>query len=164
MRSLRERTARTSAPVPTPATFEWGDLEQFASWELPVAGGWNTLSTLGTGAVADVDHKGRISMRERPLSIDLWVGSGDRWWFPGREASVRQRRVEGLPVLETRMRVSDSDVVFTCWADEPGDDRGRVVVQLSTETDDPVVIGIVVRPFALRSTRPHRVAPGGGAT
>ncbi|NNC79018.1 MAG: hypothetical protein HKN94_02595 [Acidimicrobiales bacterium] len=107
----------------------------------------NDLSVLGAGVVGHIDAGGTIALSDRPASIEVWVGGGDRWWFPAIEGSVRQRRVDGLPIVETRMRVGDADVVMTAWADEPGDGRGRIVVSCATETEVPVVLAVVVRPF-----------------
>lgn len=110
---------------------------------------WNTLSTIGAGSVADVDARGVIFPRTRPLSVEVWFGAGDRWVQGGADAGVRQSRIVGLPIIETRQRVGDGDIVQTAWADESGDGRGRVVVELKNETDVAVVAAIVVRPRQL---------------
>lgn len=119
--------------------------------EVPVAGvdpdvAWNTLSTIGAGSVADVDAKGAVYPRNRPLAIEVWFGSGDRWVQGSADAGVRQTRVVGLPIIETRQRLGDGDIVQTAWADEPGDGQGRVVIELTNETDVAVVAAVVVRP------------------
>lgn len=160
MKSLRERfgrTASSSGVPPIEQLAEWGDWIWPKGMATAVTSGdpvdvvrkWNTLSTLGAGAVADVDAAGCIMLRNRPLAVDVWIGGGDRWWYPPREATVRQSRIEGLPVVETRMKVGDADVVFTAWADESGDARGRVMLQLSTELEVPVVAAIVLRPLTM---------------
>ncbi len=110
---------------------------------------WNTLSTIGAGSVADVDARGVIFPRTRPLSVEVWFGAGDRWVQGGADAGVRQSRIVGLPIIETRQRVGDGDIVQTAWADESGDGRGRVIVELKNETDVAVVAAIVVRPRRL---------------
>ncbi len=110
---------------------------------------WNTLSTIGAGSVADVDGRGVIFPRARPLSVEVWFGAGDRWVQGGADAGVRQSRIVGLPIVETRQRVGDGDIVQTAWADEPGDGRGRVIVELKNETDVAVVAAVVVRPQKL---------------
>ena len=134
MRSLRQ-VLRPSA-----------DVAQSTSNTAP---SWNTLSTIGAGAVADVDGRGAIFARGRPLSVEVWFGSGDRWVRGGADAGVRQSRIVGLPIIETRQRVGEGDVVQTAWADEPGDGRGRVIVELKNETDVAVVVAVVVRPRRL---------------
>ncbi len=160
MKSLRERFGRIApaAASPSPASLaDWGDWIWPKGLATAVTTGdvgdvvrkWNTLSTLGAGAIADIDSAGCIMLRRRPLAVDVWIGGGDRWWYPAREATVRQTRIEGLPIVETRMKVGDADVVLTAWADESGDARGRVMLQLSTELEVPVVAAIVVRPIGL---------------
>lgn len=110
---------------------------------------WNTLSTIGVGSVADVDGRGVIFPRGRSLSIEVWFGSGERWARASDDAGVRQTRIVGLPIIETRQRVGDDDIVQTAWADESGDVRGRIVVELRNETAVAVVAAIVVRPRRL---------------
>jgi hypothetical protein len=110
---------------------------------------WNTLSTLGVGAVADVDANGVVYPRRRPVSVEIWFGTGDRWVRGATDAGVRQMRVAGLPIVETRQRVGEGDVVQTAWADESGDGQGRVVVGLQNGTDVALVVAVVVRPRSL---------------
>ena len=138
MKSLRELIRRTpAAPKDQP--------------EQSPARSWNTLSTLATGSVADVDSTGAIYPRNRPLSVEVWFGVGDRWMRGGTADGVRQSRIVGLPIVETRQRVGEDDLVQTAWADEPGDSHGRVVVRLANETDVAVVAAVVVRPKSLLS-------------
>lgn len=117
--------------------------------ERVTAESWNTLSTLGAGSVAEVDSRGAVYPRNRPVSVEIWFGAGERWFRGGTADGVRQSRIVGLPVVETRQRVGEDDIVQTAWADEPGDGQGRVVVRLANETDVAVVAAIVVRPQTL---------------
>lgn len=133
MKSLRARRHRSGAadtPADGPST-------------------WNTLGTLGAGSIAAVDPRGVIFPFARPVSIECWFGVGDRWFRGGAGDGVRQRRIDGLPILETRQRAGDDDLVATVWADESGDARGRVVVELANETADAVIVAVVVRPHGL---------------
>ncbi len=116
---------------------------------------WNTLSTLGVGAVAEVDDRGAVFPRSRPVSVEVWFGAGDRWVRGTAADGVRQSRVVGLPVIETRQRLGESDIVQTAWADESGDSRGRVVISLLNETDVAAIAAVVVRPQGL--TSPGRI-------
>lgn len=135
MRSLRARRAKPNAP----------------SRELEVAPDavrvWNTLYTLGIGPIGAVDSRGVVYPDSRPVSVEVWFGVGDRWLRGAASDGVRQRRLGGLPIVETRQRIADRDVIQTVWADEPGDRRGRINVALSNDSDDAVVAAIVVRPF-----------------
>lgn len=130
LRARRRRSAADDAPTDGPSS-------------------WNTVATLGAGAVAAVDGRGAVYPYGRPVSVECWFGVGDRWLRGGSGDGVRQRRVDGLPIIETRQRPGDDDLVLTTWADESGDGRGRVVVELVNETDEAVVVAVVVRPHAI---------------
>lgn len=112
---------------------------------------WNTLYTLQSGAVADVDERGAIYPRSRPVSVETWFGHGERWIRGGVGDGLRQTRLEGLPIIETRQKLDDGDVLQTVWADESGGSQGRVVIELSNETNVSVVAAVVVRPGGLVS-------------
>ncbi len=110
---------------------------------------WNTLSTLGVGPVAEVDGRGAIFPRNRPVSVEVWFGVANKWARGTASDGVRQSRVVGLPVVETRQRLGESDIVQTAWADEAGDGRGRVVISLNNETDVAAIAAVIVRPRAI---------------
>ncbi len=130
LRARRRRSAADDAPTDGPSS-------------------WNTVATLGAGSVAAVDARGAVYPYRRPVSVECWFGVGDRWLRGGPGDGVRQRRVDGLPIIETRQRAGDDDLVLTTWADESGDGRGRVVVELVNETDEAVVVAVVVRPHTI---------------
>ena len=157
MRSLRDRL-RGAQPVIEPSSI---DDDAVAVW--------NNLYTLGIGSVGAVDDRGVIYPDRRPLSVEVWFGVGERWLRGGSGDGVRQLRVNGLPVVETRQRVGEADLVQTAWADESGDGQGRINIELANETDDAVIAAVVVRPFerlsagsisAIRSTGTFIVANG----
>lgn len=108
---------------------------------------WNTLSVVGVGSIADVDDRGAVYLRDRPVSIEVWFGAGDRWVRGGAADGVRQSRVVGLPLVETRQRLGDADVVQTAWADPAGGGRGRVIVSLENELDIATIAAVIVRPY-----------------
>ncbi len=110
---------------------------------------WNTVSTLQAGPVADVDDRGAVYPRTRAVSVELWFGHGERWVRGGPGDGLRQTRLDGLPIIETRQKLDDGDVVQTAWADESGDGQGRVIVELANTTNVSVVVAVVVRPKSL---------------
>lgn len=110
---------------------------------------WNTLLTLQSGAVADVDSRGSVYLRRRPVSVEVWFGHGERWIRGTAGDGVRQTRVDGLPIIETRQKLEEGDITQTAWADEAGDGQGRVVVELSNDGQVSIVAAIVVRPRRL---------------
>ena len=48
-----------------------------------------------------VDARGAVQVVGEAWSFDWWIGADDRWRLPAVEAAVRQRTVEGTPVVET---------------------------------------------------------------
>ena len=140
MRPLRQLLGRPAAGTESPADGEGNNAAPRA---------WNTLSTLQAGAVADVDDRGAVYPRSRPVSVEFWFGHGERWIRGGSGDGLRQTRVDGLPIIETRQKLDNGDVVSTAWADESGVGQGRVIVELANETNVSVVLAVVIRPQGL---------------
>jgi len=107
------------------------------------------MSVVGVGPVADVDRRGAVFPRARPVSIEVWFGAGDRWVRGGAADGLRQSRLAGMPVIETRQRLGDGDVVQTAWADAAGGGSSRIVISLRNEMDVAAVVAVVVRPYGL---------------
>lgn len=70
--------------------------------------------------------------------IDWYVAADDRWHVPAREAAVRQRRLDGTPVTETRVRVPNGDVVQRVYSVVDG--GGITVVEVENESTLPVAV------------------------
>lgn len=71
-------------------------------------------------------------------TLDWYVAADDRWHVPADESSVRQTRVEGVAVVETRVRVPRGDVVHTVYS--VADAGGLTVVEVLNESTLPVAI------------------------
>lgn len=66
------------------------------------------------------------------------VAADDRWHSPSTEVSVRQQRIAGTPVVETRLRIPDGDAVQRVWSvPEAG---GLTVVEIENESPLPVAV------------------------
>lgn len=72
----------------------------------------------------------------RPL--EWYVAADDRWHVPAQEAAVRQRRIDGTPVTETRVRVPHGDVVQRIFSVVDG--GGTTVIEVENESTLPVAI------------------------
>jgi hypothetical protein len=135
----------------------WGAHRAAASGRGGTVRAWTPLGTVESGAVADVDPAGLVQLRGAPWSLDWWIGAEDRWHHPSMEASVRQRRVDGAPVVETAVRVPGGDVVQRSYAARatsstdggPRWDGACVVVELENRTAVPVALALVLRPLTL---------------
>lgn len=78
--------------------------------------------------------------QDQPEVFDWYVAADDRWHVPASEPTVRQARIEGAPVIETRVRVPDGDAVQRIWAVPDGD--GNVIVEFENESPMPVAIAL----------------------
>lgn len=102
---------------------------------------WTTLGALTSADRATVDPKGLVNVG-RDWSLDWWIGGDDRWHLPSREAAVRQRLVDGAPVVETTMRVPGGDIVHRAFAVRVGDDD---VLAVEVENRTPIPVALAVR-------------------
>src|SRR5829696_6494642 len=98
---------------------------------------------ISTGVVgqrwrASVTPWGGIEPWDGSPELDWFVAADDRWHVPRNEAAVRQTRVAGTPVAETRLRVPGGDVVQTIYS--CADNGGVTVVEISNESSLPVAI------------------------
>ncbi len=99
------------------------------------------IGALGRSHTARVDAVGVVVLDGAGWALRWWVGADDRWRDPGREPSVRQRRLRGAPVAETRLRVPGGDAVHLATAS--GD---AVVVDVRNESPAPFVVAFDVGP------------------
>ena len=70
--------------------------------------------------------------------IGWYVAADDRWHVPAEEPAVRQHRVDGTPVTETRVRVPNGDVVQRVYSVVAG--GGITVIEVENESTLPVAI------------------------
>ncbi len=78
--------------------------------------------------------------QQDPITLDWYVAADDRWHVPAQEPTVRQERIEGTPVVETRLRVPDGDAVQRVWA--VSDMGGTVIVEFENESPMPFAVAL----------------------
>ncbi len=71
-------------------------------------------------------------------ALNWFVAADDRWHIPSDEAAVRQQRVEGTAVVETRLRVPNGDVVQRVYS--VADAGGLTIVEIENESTMPVAV------------------------
>lgn len=118
----------TVAPADLQTGITLGSTGQRARWSLSP---WGAVTPWG---------------QEHPVPLDWYIAADDRWHVPAREPTARQERIEGTPVVETRIRIPDGDAVQRVWAVS---DMGGIVV-LEFENQSPM-------PFAVALTGPQAV-------
>jgi hypothetical protein len=101
------------------------------------------MANITTGVVgqrwrASVTPWGRLEPWDGSPPLDWYVAADDRWHVPRLEPALRQSRVDGTPVIETRVRVPGGDVVQTVYSCADG--GGVTVVEVVNESALPVAI------------------------
>lgn len=108
-----------------------------------------TTGVTGRTWRASITPWGAIDPWDGGERLDWYVAADDRWHVPARESAVRQRRIDGTAVAETRVRVPSGDVVqrIASVADGPG----YTVVEVENESTLPVAVA-----FSRRDVRTER--------
>lgn len=118
-----------------------------------------TIGVLGGRWRGRVDDRGRLTASSGDV-LDWWIAAEDRWHDPRSEAAVRHRRVDGAPVLETRLRVPGGDVVHRVYA--VADEGGVTVIEV--ENESAASIAVVFSHGRLLTPRPPASVPIEGIT
>lgn len=107
-----------------------------------ITGGSWRASVTGWGAVEPWAGGGPV--------LDWHVAADDRWHSPRSESTVRQRRIDGTAVVETRMRIPDGDAVQRIYSVS---DHGGLTL-IDVENDSPLAIAVAFTHGGLLSKRP----------
>ncbi len=115
-----------------------------------------TTGVTGQQWRAEVTDRGHVYTAEHDVG---WaVAAEDRWHVAADEVAVRQQRLEGAPVVETRMRVLDGDAVQRVWSVP---DHGGVTL-IEIENDSPLPIAAALFGAPLATDRPPSSVPPQG--
>lgn len=102
------------------------------------------IGDLDDGPVATVGRGGVVDLGD--VTVEWWVGAEDRWHVPGSDASTRDRRVDGTPVLESLVRVPSGDAAGRVGAARPaGRSSSSIVVEVENRSPVPLALAVVVR-------------------
>lgn len=100
------------------------------------------VGAVGGRGRAEVDARGGIRVVGASWSLGWWIGADDRWRIPAHEPAVRQRTVEGMPVVETALRVPGGDAVQRVYG--IGGPGGIVIVEIENDSPAAFVVGLTV--------------------
>jgi len=124
----------------------------------PMPSGGRAHSTRAIGVLgghrSDVDPAGRIVHNGRE-DLVWWVQAEDSLHDPATSPTVRQRLLGGVPVVETRVRVPDGDVVSVAYA--AADRGGADVVAFTNES--PRAVAVIVQGSRIEGLRSATAAP-----
>ena len=95
-----------------------------------MTGGRWRASVTACGAIVPLTDDG--------LRLDWHIAADDRWHSPEREASVRQRRIDGTAVIETRVRIPEGDAVQRVYS--VPDNGGLTVIEVENESSLPIAV------------------------
>ena len=115
----------------------------------------STIGVLGGRWRATVTPAGGIEPWDGSAALDWYIAADDRWHIPADEPTVRQRRIDGAPVLETRIKVPSGDAVHRVWC--VADGGGLTVVEI--ENDSSMPFAVAFTRDDLLSTRPPSNVP-----
>jgi hypothetical protein len=87
---------------------------------------------------ASVTAWGAVEPWDGSSTIDWFVAADDRWHTPQQEASTRQVRVAGTPVVETRVRIPGGDAVQRVYS--VADAGGMTVIEVTNESTLPIAV------------------------
>lgn len=93
------------------------------------------------------------------------VAASDRWHDPRSAASIRQRTIDGTPVVETKLAVPGGDIVSRAYA--VADQAGALVCEFENRSPAAVVVAVPMRHASTSAsgagTAPQGVEMGGDA-
>jgi hypothetical protein len=98
---------------------------------------------LGHSWRADVTPWGAVVPRDGSPPLDWHVAADDRWHSPERESAVRQQRLLGAPVTETRVRIPGGDAVHRVWT--VADGGGCTLVEVANDSPLPIAVAFTRR-------------------
>ena len=98
---------------------------------------------------ADVDAAGFVRPADGEV-LEWCIAADDRWYWPSTEPTVRQQRVEGTPVVETRMRIPGGDAIQRIHS--VPDHGGLTLIEVCNDSALPIAVAFTHR--GLLSARP----------
>lgn len=97
-----------------------------------------TTGATGQSWRASITPWGALEPWDDGAVLNWFVAADDRWHVPADEPAVRQRRLEGTAVTETRVRVPTGDVVQRiCTVADAG---GLTIIEVENDSTLPVAV------------------------
>ena len=97
-----------------------------------------TIGVLGQHWRATVTPSGSVLQWDGLPALSWYVAADDRWHRPEVEPSIRQHRVAGTPVVETRLRIPSGDAVHRVFA--VADGAGMTIIEVENDSSLPIAV------------------------
>lgn len=81
---------------------------------------------------------GAVQPWDESTTIDWFVAADDRWHRPQHETSTRQTRLDGTPVVETRVRIPSGDAVQRVFS--VADGGGLTIIEITNQSTLPMAV------------------------
>ena len=117
-----------------------------------------TTGVAGRSWRASVTEWGAVRPWDGSPDLDWSVAADDRWHVPSQESAVRQSRVDGTAVVETRVRVPRGDAVQRVYT--VADAGGLTIVEVTNESTLPIAVAFTRSD--VRTERPIADVPVAG--
>ncbi len=114
-----------------------------------------TTGVTGRPWRASITDRGSIQPWDDAADLNWFVAADDRWHVAADETSVRQRRVDGTAVTETRLRVPRGDVVQRIFS--VADSGGLTIVEF--ENESPMAVAVAFDRSDVLTDRPVADVP-----
>ena len=114
-----------------------------------------TTGVVGRAWRADVTGGGGVVPWDGTTPLTWHVAADDRWHDPEVDTGVRQHRIDGTAVFETRVRIPGGDAVQRVWS--VADHGGSTVMEVTNDSSLP--IAVAVNRADVATTRPPTGVP-----
>ena len=129
--------------------YRWKEQNKTAAADTPrtnnVARSWTLLGNLESSQRIALDRRGLIAAHPGSWSLDWWMRVDDEWIFPSEHGAVRQRLIDGAPVVETVLRAAGGDLVHRAYAARS--DSEYLIVEVENQATRPVALAWAIRPY-----------------
>lgn len=108
---------------------------------------------------AEVDGSGVVRVFDGGAPLDWHVADEERWHSPSSTGGgVRQRAIDGMPVVESKLRVRGGDVVQRVYA--VADHGGLVVVEFENDSHSSVAVALTRGDVITQRPPSRQTVPG----
>lgn len=90
-----------------------------------------------------IDDAGIARLHAHKQPMTWWVAASDKWHDPRQAPSLRQRRIDGVPVVETKLAVPGGDVVQRGFV--VADQGGALVYEFENRSPSAVIVAVSMR-------------------
>lgn len=96
------------------------------------------IGCIGSPWRASVGPGGDLQPWDDSAALRWYIAADDRWYVPTDETEVEQRRIDGTPVIETKVRIPRGEAIQRVYATMNG--GGATVVEITNRSTLPIAV------------------------